>query len=455
MSKVNLIVFLDLAASLGSAAVLILLAAGWKRALRADAKVILAVLFGMIFFHDLGNVLEYSGITNVLDPYGDYLKIVTAIVWGVFFYACLQSVIDREVRESKERFRALVETTSDWIWETDAVGRFTYVSPHVQEVLGYRPEEILGKTIIDLLAPGDRERMTRTFAEITAGRQPFTQEEELLCKDGRAVFHDARGTPYFDQGGVFCGFRGMARDVTARKRAEEELARQNEQLRKLDKIKDDLLRDVTHELKTPVAKMAMQLELLKAALKEGSSDGTARILEIMGSSIKRQEEAIRNILDLSRLEGDGRRYTLEFFPLHGLLAQLREEYRHDCQTHDVTLTSTLEEITVKADREMLWHVFSNLLSNAIKFRRKTGRPAIRLSLERKGERALVTVQDNGIGLGEEDRQRAFERFYKGQNSVEGTGIGLTISRRIVEDLGGFIWIESPGPAQGTTVRVLL
>ena len=128
------------------------------------------------------------------------------------------------LKESEERFRALVETTSDWIWEVDAHGVYTYASPKVKELLGYLPEEIIGKTPFDFMPPEEAARVGQQFAEIAAAQRPFERLENTnLHKDGRRVVLETSGVPIFDREGRLAGYRGMDRDITERIQAQEKL----------------------------------------------------------------------------------------------------------------------------------------------------------------------------------------------------------------------------------------
>ncbi|TAM45343.1 MAG: PAS domain S-box protein [Gammaproteobacteria bacterium] len=125
------------------------------------------------------------------------------------------------LRQSEEKFRSLVETTSDWIWEVDRDGRYTYISPKVETLLGYRPEEMLGKSPFDFMAPEEAKRVRGVFGQAIAARAPFTSLENInLRKDGRRVLLESSGIPFFDTSGNFAGYRGIDRDVTGRKEAE-------------------------------------------------------------------------------------------------------------------------------------------------------------------------------------------------------------------------------------------
>ncbi len=129
------------------------------------------------------------------------------------------------LRDNEERFRGLVETTSDWIWEVDANGVYTYASPKVKDLLGYAPEEVIGRTPFDFMPPDEAARIGAVFAEFVAARRPFERLENVnRHKDGRRVILETSGVPILDHDGGFLGYRGIDRDITERKRAQEHLA---------------------------------------------------------------------------------------------------------------------------------------------------------------------------------------------------------------------------------------
>jgi PAS domain S-box-containing protein len=136
------------------------------------------------------------------------------------------------VRESQQRFQGLVETLSDWIWEIDQNGVYTYVSPKVKDLLGYEPNEVLGKTPFDLMPPEEAQRVAGVLGSRRAAQQPVVAVENTnRHKDGHLVVFETSGVPFFDAEGRFKGYRGTGRDITERKRAEAELtaAREAEQ----------------------------------------------------------------------------------------------------------------------------------------------------------------------------------------------------------------------------------
>ncbi len=238
-------------------------------------------------------------------------------------------------------------------------------------------------------------------------------------------------------------------------RAKEELERQMEELKKLDLLKDALVRDVSHELKTPVAKHLMQLEILRDLLAGQEVFGAVGpVLQVMEQGIRRQRAAIGNILLLSRLEEGGRKAVFRPFQLEGLLEEVINEYLHAIASYGIRLEMELEPRTVVSDRELLWHVFGNIVDNAVKYRSGTS-PRLRIRATALDGGAQVEVTDNGAGLSVDEHARAFERFYQSSPAAEGLGLGLNIAQKILGSLGGTISISSEGRNMGTTVRVTI
>ncbi len=133
---------------------------------------------------------------------------------------------EEALRESEEKFRSLVETTSDWIWEVDEKGIYTYVSPTVRSILGYEPEEVMGKTPFDLMPREEAERVARQFQSFIENREHFSALENInRHKDGRLIVLETSGLPVFSANGIFRGYRGIDRDISERKQGEIERER--------------------------------------------------------------------------------------------------------------------------------------------------------------------------------------------------------------------------------------
>jgi PAS domain S-box-containing protein len=147
---------------------------------------------------------------------------------------------EKSLRESQAKFQDLVETIGDWVWEVDREGIFTYASPRVRNLLGYEPEEVLGRTPFDLMPPAEAQRVGRLFRSLAASRLPIVALVNVnVHKNGRLVALETSGAPIFDAGGAFRGYRGVDRDITARKEAEAALEESEERFRGVFELSAD------------------------------------------------------------------------------------------------------------------------------------------------------------------------------------------------------------------------
>ncbi|MBI4632745.1 MAG: PAS domain S-box protein [Deltaproteobacteria bacterium] len=172
--------------------------------------------------------------------YWSYPQIVNGKVSGAavtFINITERKQAEEALRESRQQFQGLVETLYDWVWEVDTQGRYTYISPQIKNILGYEPGEILGKTPFDLMSPEEAKRVSEIFGALIAERKPIAALENInLHKDGHPVILETNGLPFYDADGNFQGYRGTDRDITERKKAEEEIKQSEEKLKEAQRI---------------------------------------------------------------------------------------------------------------------------------------------------------------------------------------------------------------------------
>ena len=165
---------------------------------------------------------KHLTITAVFDESGEVMYYV-----GAFSDITVRQQVDKALHDAKEKFQSLVESSSDWIWEVDVNGIYSYASPKVKDLLGYEPNEIIGKTPFDLMPPEEKLRVGRIFEDAIREKKPLSGIENCnLHKDGHLVVLETNGVPVFDKAGALCGYRGVDRDITDRKRYESEIERQ-------------------------------------------------------------------------------------------------------------------------------------------------------------------------------------------------------------------------------------
>ena len=181
----------------------------------------------------------YNSIYPVFDTNG---KVTRLAIFGYDVTDLKEA--EGALRESEERFRALTESTSDWIWELDENAVYTYASPKVKDLLGYEPDEIIGKTPFDLMPPEEAKRVAAEFDAILEARKPFDRLENAnLHKDGRRVVLETSGVPFFDANGNLRGYHGIDRDITERKQAESIRQMRQEELEALQAVSLQITRE--------------------------------------------------------------------------------------------------------------------------------------------------------------------------------------------------------------------
>lgn len=419
------------------------------------------------------------------------------------------------LRESERRYRLLAENVTDVIWTMDMNLRFTYISPSVIRLRGYSVEEAMAQTVEETLTPASFKVAMNALTEETAMEymeqkdlsRTRTLELEAICKDGSTIWAEVKMTFLRDQNMQPVGILGISRDITKRKRAEEELmryrdhleclveerttelTRTNEQLQqevlerkqteaKLEETVAELARSnveleqfayvASHDLQEPLRMVASYMQLLAERYK-GKLDASAD--EFIGYAVdgaNRMKALLDDLLTYSRVGTRG--MSLEstdcLAVLEDVLANLQVAIKESGAviTHDVLPT-------IMADASQFVQLFQNLVSNAIKFRSKEpprlhisaksiaegGRRKAGLKSEIRNLKSeikdgwLFSVRDNGIGIEPEYAERIFQIFQRLHTRTEysGTGVGLAICKKIVERHGGHIWVESE-PGRGST-----
>ena len=189
-----------------------------------------------------------------------------------------QKKIEKLLKGSRQRFRDLVEVTSDWIWEVNAEGAYTFSSPTVKDILGFKPHEVIGKTPFDFIRPDQVEKIKNQFRQYADKPRSFSGLENInLHKDGHEIVLETGGEPIFDEAGKFCGFRGIDRDISARKKVEAELQKAHAELEKRVEQRTAELQESNRLLKKEIGVRKQTEAILKTK---------TRNLEEMNSALK-------------------------------------------------------------------------------------------------------------------------------------------------------------------------
>jgi PAS domain S-box-containing protein len=363
------------------------------------------------------------------------------------------------LRESEERYRTLVETVSDCVWEVDENAVYTFVSPRVRDLLGYEPGEILGKTPFDLMPPDEALRVKEIFGPYAARRDPFPAIENTnMHRDGHPVLLETSGAPFFDANGTFRGYRGIDREIGARKRAEEAIRRSEEHLRQVRKFETigRLSGGMAHHLNNLMTVVTGYCELLLTRIPAADS---------LRPDIEKVRQAGERAADLTReLLAFGRHQVLQPQTiginrfLSGLSTALQDLAGPSVRVRFLPGNDAGE---IRVDPDHLRRTLTQLVANARDA--MPGGGEIRLATQ-GGERiepvegiepplgrfVLLAVQDNGRGMDAEARDRIFEPFYSLESGSE--GLGLPSVYGFVKQSGGYIFVDS-STGRGTTFRI--
>lgn len=351
---------------------------------------------------------------------------------------------EEALRASEERFRALVQNSSDLISVIDAAGTIRYESPSVQQILGFSPEERVGKNLLTSGFLDDRPELKQIFAEFVR-RPGATIRREVLArhKDGSYRILEVSGTNLLHNPAV-AGIITNARDMTERRQAEEERDRLYEAAREALELRDQYISLVRHELGTPMTVLLGYTQLLQRRLADSIPAQHQELLKFMSEQVLRLNRLVTSLLDLPRFQ-EGR-LALERQPLDlaALVRQMLDGMRLLFKNHTLALQIPDREIIVDGDAVRLEQVLHNLLQNALKYSPDGG--TIEVILEQCDDWAKISVRDEGIGIPEHDLPHVFRRFFRASNipagRMRGMGMGLYVVREIVKLHGGTVEVES-------------
>jgi PAS domain S-box-containing protein len=366
--------------------------------------------------------------------------------------------VQESLRESQERFRNLIETTSDWVWEMNDRGVYTYVSPKIRDILGYEPDEVVGKTFFDFMPKEEARRAADFFVSLTRHKRPFMMyQNTYLHKSGRIVVIETSGVPVFGSDGRFAGYRGIDRDVTMRNELEGRL-RYAQKMEAVGRLSAGLAHDFnnintaivgyTNILYVRMAKDDPNREYLDHIL--AATERSANLTRCLLAFSKKQAAELRP-LDLNELISKTER----------LLAGLVKE--------DITLRFDLrkDDILIAADHVQIERVLMNLVSNARDAMPRGGSLIVATGKReindafiaahgfgKEGAYAVISVTDTGTGMDERIMKKIFEPFFTTKGVGKGTGFGLSIVYDIVKQHRGYVTVTS-APGKGSSFSVFV
>ncbi len=356
---------------------------------------------------------------------------------------------------AEQRFSDIAAVTDGWLWEQDQDLRFSYLSGtnHVEQ-LGLTGGSVIGKTREEWLASHPEVRSSADWNSVLNAQRERVPFRNFVYRapnapDGVERWFRISGQPVFDQAGVFLGYRGVGSDVTelylSKARAEE-----------ASRTKSMFLANMSHEIRTPMNGVLGMAEVLEAALTDPEHKRMIGTIRKSGETLL---NILNDILDMSKIEAG--KMELEDVPFSPVDLAERVEELHRLMAEEKgldfeVLVSTGADTRRRGDPFRVQQILHNLVSNAIKF---TDRGEVTVEVSgRSGKPLVLEVRDTGIGMSPQEIERLHEEFRQADSSVTrrfgGTGLGMAITRTLVQRMGGEIAVQST-PGVGTTVRVTL
>ncbi|MBA3671334.1 MAG: PAS domain-containing protein [Gemmatimonadaceae bacterium] len=336
---------------------------------------------------------------------------------------------------SRQLFLAdLLDHTRELVCATDVDGRITYANSAMIEALGYSAEELAQRRPVELVAPDCAADFLDAARRVLGGEIVERLDTVVVTASGDRLHCQGRATPLTDADGVPAGARIMFRDLTREREAQ--------------RLKDELIALVSHELRTPVGAILVALKVLKPHV-EQLEGKPRRLFEIAARNADRLLLLVNDLLDIERLEAGHERMDRAPTPVAALLDQAADSMMPLAENGDVRIVVTATEGDVSVDAKRVLQVLVNLIGNAIKF--SPPESTITLSAESQSAREggverRFCVADEGRGIPQEKLALVFGRFEQVATSDArdkgGAGLGLAVSKAIVEQHGGRIWVES-------------
>ena len=364
------------------------------------------------------------------------------------------------LQESERRFRDLAETASDWFWETGPDHRFSYV-PDLTENYGVSSNRRIGRTRHEIAVDvADEPERWRQHQETLDRRLPFREfVYRTRLDDGRMMHVSVSGKPVFDDSGRFLGYRGSARDVTEAVLAEQRLRKATRDAEAASQAKVSFLANVSHELRTPLNAILGFAEVIRDRVLGPGDPRYAQYAGFICESGDHLLNLISDILDMAKVNAGGMELFESDVDLGMLVSRQAALMQHRAQDRGIALQTRLPRSLpqVRADEVRLRQIVLNLLSNAVKFTRAGGTVTLSAALAPDGRPAII-VADTGCGMTAEEVALALQPFRQTDADVarrhEGTGLGLPITKSLVELHGGELRIASIKDT-GTEITVLL
>ncbi len=390
---------------------------------------IIAAIFTVAYYfyiiysrHYKGKELE-SGISTTLVLGVVYLLLAGTIGW---LKETIDGLIEREA-DGKKRLQAIIQQLPVGIVVTDDKKKVMESNKRLELILGtkFPRDYVIGEGTEELIKPSESPLL-----QALEKNRPIVGKEFMIERaDGKHVYIQVSASPIHNKRGRVVAAASIVSDITEQK--------------ELERRKDDFVNIASHELKTPLTSMKLYVDVLLKSLKKHSDPQALRMLKSVKDQTQRLQELVNDLLDVSRLQTGKLSFTTEKFKLNALVKQSVEDMKGITDKQKIVYSGE-GILMVNADKFRIYQVITNLVTNAVKYSPRGS--TIRIKTKRADGKALVSIEDSGIGIAKSEHKKIFDRLYQVSNDKKnvspGFGLGLYISREIVKRHKGSIWVES-------------
>ena len=368
-----------------------------------------------------------------------------------------QEIVERQFMEkslkySEHRLRDIAESASDWFWETDPDSRFTYVSGRCYEVTGLSPDDVIGKSRYSILAnekTDTSEKNWEAYQQIVQNQLPIVDFiYHLHTPHGKTLIIQLNGLPFYDFNDEFQGYRGAARDITDQITYQEKLKEAKKLADIANKAKSEFISSMSHELRTPLNGILGFAQLLEMNPKKGLDKQQLYYVDHIINAGQHLLNLINEILDLAKVESGKVPLSIEPISPIDVINDSLPIFHTLAERKNIVISTDYKgidtNIRINADLTRFSQVIMNLCSNAIKYNFDGGKITIQMDIH-KDKWLIIKVIDTGPGIPKELQSLLFTPFNRLQaegSQTEGTGVGLSISQKLVHMMNGEIGVES-------------
>jgi len=360
--------------------------------------------------------------------------------------------------ENFEKYRLLAENINDSVCLHDLNGNFSFVSPSIEQLSGFKPEELIGENPYKFIHPDDVEKVAQVHQNLLNGESTYLTTYRFLSKNGTYHWYETNNKLIRDSRGDIINLITSSRIVDERMRAEENTIQVLGERRKLNDQKSKFITMASHEFRTPITSIQMSTDLIDLHLKNVNLPASGEIkrhIDIINKEIERFQVIMNDILTLGKTEEGSFSLNKAEYDIVSIIRQctLRvSEITGDDRGVKISVLGHQRDVLV--DAAQMEHIIENLLTNAFKFSKDKPSPELVIIFHK--DRFVIQLKDYGMGIPESDQSRLFSSFYRASNTanIRGTGLGLVIIKNLIRLHKGTIEILSK-EGEGTEVIVML